>query len=345
MEIGLLFGSIIFLLVGFVLFWRQLEALLYFKKVRGKVVALEKRGTPARGSKKEGGPMYYPVIEYIAWGNQKTFTGSMGTSSPMYQIGDEVDVLYSRKKDEARLKSYIPLVMGLIFSGAGALMFFWFISIFTFSLFSIGIAAVVGIYLIVHMRRALKKRDISSLDELKESFRNTDMKTRRGTDPEQKELITTKDELQQDLSRNSKKLKYVGPIFTVVGAGVLALGIYLGMERADFLETALEASGEVIRLKEKRSDDSYVYYPVVRYKLPGTDRQLIFEHDSGSNPPSYQVGENVRVLYDPQDPNQAIIDAGIFNWMGPGIATLLGGIFALVGISSTRYYFKNRSPK
>ncbi len=343
MEIGLLFGAIIFLLVGIYLFWRQLEALLYFKRVKGKVVALEKRITPARGSKKEGGPMYYPVIEYIAWGNQKTFTGSMGSSWPAYQIGDEIDVLYSRKKDEARLKSIVPLVMGLVFAGIGVLLLFWFISVFSLSWFSIGISTVVGIYLIVQIRKGLKKRDISSLDELKESFRNTDMKTRKGIDPEQKLLIESNAELQQDITRSSKNLKYVGPIFTAIGVGVLALGVYLGMERVDFLETALQADGEVIQLNERRSDDSYVYYPVVSFILPDTDRTLTFEHDSGSNPPSYSVGEQVPVLYDPDNPQQAIIDAGLLNYMGAGIASLLGVIFALVGISSIRYYRKHHS--
>jgi len=342
-EIGLLFGAIIFLLVGLLLFWRQLEALLYFKKVKGKVVALEKRSTPARDSKKEGGPMYYPVIEYIAWGNQKTFTGSMGTSWPTHQIGDEIDVLYSRKKDEARLKSMVPLVMGVVFAGVGVLLFIWFIHTFSFSFFSIGITAVVGIYLIVQIRKGLKKRDISSIDELKESFRNTDMKTRKGTAPEQKLLIESNEELKQDITRSSKNLKYVGPIFTLIGVGVLALGVYLGMERADFLQTALPADGEVIQLNERRSDDSYVYYPVVSFILPGTERTLTFEHDSGSNPPSYSVGEQVSVLYDPDNPQQAIIDAGLLNYMGAGIASLLGSIFALVGISSIRHYRKHHS--
>lgn len=342
MDIVLLFIGAIFLLAGTLLFWQQLQALLYFKKVPGKVIALEKRGTPASGSKKEGGPMFYPIIEYIARGNIKTFTGSMGSGSPIYRIGEEVSVLYSRKKDEARLKSMIPLVMGSIFAGVGVLMFVIFINVFTFSYFSMAATGAMGIFILVQIRKGLKKRDISSFDELKESFRNTNMKTRKGIAPEHKELITTNDQLQKVEAKSAEKLKFVGPLFTVIGLGVLALGIYLGKERADFLDTALSAKGQVIDLNERRSDDSYVYYPVVEFNLPGTDQVFTFEHDSGSNPPSYSVGEEVTVLYAPDSPGTAIIDAGILNYMGAGIASLLGLIFSVVGIASSRKHLKYR---
>lgn len=345
MDIVLLIVGVIFALVGGVLIWKQLQALIYFSPVEGKVVAIEKRTTPAKGSKKQGGPMYYPVIEYIGSGNIKTLTGSIGSSRPMHEIGERVTVLYSRKKDEARLKSMVTLVMGLFFGLAGLGLCYLFIQVFTFSYFSMAAYAVGGILLVNSGRKALKKRDINSLDELKESFRNTEMKTSKGAGPEETVRIYDPAELTEDIREQSKGLKYVGPVFTVVGLLAIALGVYLGMERADFLETALNADGTVIKLHERRSDDSYVYYPVVEFKLPGSDDVLSFEHDSGSNPPSYRVGEQVQVLYNPRNPRNAIIDAGLFNWFGPGIASVLGLIFVAVGISSIKQWIKHKKLK
>ncbi len=345
MDIVLLIVGVIFTLVGSALIWKQLQALIYFSPVEGKVVAIEKRTTPARGSKKQGGPMYYPVIEYIGSGNIKTLTGSTGSSRPMHEIGESVTVLYSRKKDEARLKSMVPLVMGLFFGLTGLGLCYLFIQIFTFSYFSMAVYAVVGILIMNGGRKALKKRDINSLDELKESFRNTEMKTRKGVGPEEPVRIYDPAELTENISKQSKGLKYVGPVFTVVGLLAIALAIYLGLERADFLETALTADGEVIKLNERRSDDSYVYYPVVEFKLPGSYDVLSFEHDAGSNPPSYRVGEQVQVLYDPRNPQNAIIDAGLFNWFAPGIASIMGLIFASVGISSIKQWRKFKKLK
>lgn len=340
MNIALLVVGLVFALVGAALIWHQLQALFYFKPVEGKVIAIEKRTTPASGSKKQGGPMYYPVVEYIGSGNIKTLRGSTGSGWPTHDIGDKVTVLYSKSRNEARLKSMVPIVVGLIFGGVGIVLCYFFVTTFTFSYFSLALYGAMGAAIVIQGRRALKKRDISSFDELKEAFRNTEMKTRKGTGIEESNRIYDRNELAAHMRQDSGALKIVGPVFTVVGILVLGLGVYLGMKRADFLERALPADGEVIRLDERRSDDSYVYYPIVEFKVPGSYDVLTFSHDSGSNPPSYAVGEQVVVLYDPQNPKNAIIDAGLFNWMGTGLATLLGVIFTGAGISVIFHWHK-----
>ncbi|HKL17925.1 MAG TPA: DUF3592 domain-containing protein [Halalkalibaculum sp.] len=333
MDIILLLVGVIFALAGGALIWSQLYALLFFDRTDGKVIALERRTTPAGNSKKEGGPMYYPVIEYIGKGNKLTFTGNTGSGWPAYEIGEEVKVLYSYEKKEARLKSMVPILVGFVFALVGLALSYYFIITYTFSVFSTVIYVVAGYLIIRQVRKAMKKRDINSIDELKESFRNTEMKTKRGTDPEQSIRIHSSEELNREIYRKSKGLKFAGPVFTLVGLATIGLSIYLGMERAEFLETAAAASGKVTELIESRSDDSYVYYPMVEFTVPGSDRAVIFRHDSGSNPPSYSVGEVVSVLYDPQNPANAIIDGGLFNWMGTGITSFLGIVFTAAGIS------------
>ncbi|MGK7369289.1 MAG: DUF3592 domain-containing protein [Candidatus Halalkalibacterium sp. M3_1C_030] len=340
MDIILLLAGIIFAFAGGALIWSQLQALLFFDKTDGEVIAIEKKTTPPRDSKKEGGPMYYPVIEYIGKGNKLTFTGSTGSSWPAYDIGDQVKVLYSYQKKEARLKSMTPFVVGLIFSLIGIALCYFFIVNYTFSVFSTAAYAVVGFLLITKVRKALQKRDINSIDELKESFRNTEMKTRKGTQPEQSQRISDPAELSRQVIKRQPAMKYVGPVFTLAGLSVIALSIYLGMQRAEFLGTALKANGKVIELIESRSDDSYVYYPRVEFSLAETDRVFTFRHESGSNPPSYSVGESVSVLYDPQNPQNAIIDAGIFNWTGTGLASILGILFTAAGVSTLKNWFK-----
>lgn len=342
MDIVLLLMGLLFLLAGIALFWHQLQALIYFTLVNGKVVAIEKRTTPPTDSKKQGGPIYYPVIEYIVKGNKKTFTGSTGSSWPTRQIGESVTVLYSSQKDEARVKSLIPLIFGVIFGAVGIGLCYIFVSRFTFSLLSLAAYLVVCALIFNSGRKALKKRDISSFDELKESFRNTEMKTRKGVIVEQSNRIYDSDELAEDLIEKSKGLKYVGPTFTLIGLLSLGAAIYLGIQRANFLETAITARGEVVNLIEKRSDDSYVYYPVVEFTLPGSFDVLTFQHDSGSNPPSYTIGEQVQVLYDPENPQNAIIDAGLWNWMATGLVSTLGLLFTMVGISSVKQWKKYR---
>jgi len=345
MEILFLLAGLLFGFIGLYFIWDHIRFLASARTVRGTVTAVEKRTTPADHSKKQGGPIYYPVIKYIADGNYKTFTSRYGMSLPQYEIGETIDVAYSRKRDEARIKQVTPFIVGGIFAAIGIGMCVLFFHVFRFSLISAGMSAAVVVSIFFSGRKLLRRHDISTLDELKESFRNTNMKTRRGTAPEETQLLTDRRELQGDVYKASKSLKWIGPLFTVVGIAVVVLGVYLGKNRAEFLEVAQLSEGEVISLNSRRSDDSYVYYPVVRYTPPGGSSPLTFEHDVGSNPPSYDVGERVQVLFHPDDPTNAIIDAGIMNWFGPGLALLLGLVFATAGIFSVNHWHKIKKSK
>lgn len=345
MEILFLIAGLVFAFIGMYLIWDHIRFLRSARTVTGTVVAIDKRTTAADGSRREGGPIYYPVIKYFADGQSKEFTSSYGMSMPQFDLGETVPVAYSRTHRRARIHQKMPFVMGGIFTAVGLGMSVLFFHIFRFSPWSVGIAAVVIAGVLRSGRQRLRQHDINTLDELKEAFRNTDMKTSRGTEPEESYRISDRSELRNELRDTARALRWAGPLMTVIGIAVLALGIYLGRERAAFLEMALQADGEVVSLNSKSSDDGYVYYPVVRYTPPGGTEQITFEHDTGSNPPSYRAGDPVTVLYHPDNPRNAIIDGGVMNWFGAGIALLLGLCFTAAGIYSIRYWRKLRNSR
>jgi len=340
MEIGFLLVGLLFAFLGLYLIWDHLQFLATAQTVRGTVKAIEKRTTPAEKSRKEGGPIYYPVIQYFAEGKSHTFTSRFGISMPQYEIGETLTVVYSRKGNEARIKQKSPYIFGGIFAVIGIGLCVLFFHIFSFSFWSMVIAAVFTVSFLYSGRKKLRQHDISTLDEFQEAFRNTNMKTKRGTEPEETRLITDKQQLTNDIYKTSKSLRWAGPLFTIIGITAVVLGIYLGKNQATFLEVAQAGVGEVISLNSKSSNDGYVYYPVVRYSPPGSDQAITFEHNVGSNPPSYAVGDPVPVLYHPDNPANAIIDAGILNWVGPGIALLLGLVFTAAGIYSINHWRK-----
>jgi hypothetical protein len=78
-------------------------------------------------------------------------------------------------------------------------------------------------------------------------------------------------------------------------------------------------TGTVIRLEESKTSEGYccVYTPVVEFDANGNTYS--FENDSASDAPDYQVGGQVRVRYDPADPNTAQIDNVIQRWAFPAI--------------------------
>jgi len=71
--------------------------------------------------------MYYPVIEYVAYGNKKEFQSKSGASWPMHDIGEAVEVYYSKKYDDIRLKSVVQGVFGLVFFLIGVVICYFFL--------------------------------------------------------------------------------------------------------------------------------------------------------------------------------------------------------------------------
>lgn len=119
-------------------------------------------------------------------------------------------------------------------------------------------------------------------------------------------------------------------IFTLVGFGMLAGAFFAFQSTSTFRETATAKPGVVTDLIRSRSSDSNAYYPIVRFEYePG--RPMEFQSSSGSNPPGYSRGEEVRVLFAPGEPESARIDGFFSLWGAALIVGSIGGVFFLVG--------------
>ncbi len=135
-------------------------------------------------------------------------------------------------------------------------------------------------------------------------------------------------------------------IFLFVGIGTLYGSWVFYNSTKIFLKTAQTADGVVIDVISKRSSDSdghtsYSYYPIVRYKAPSGE-SLQFESNYGSNPPSYNKGENVEVLFDPGDFKNARINSFLALWLGAIICGIIGTIFSLIGGGVLWYGFNKK---
>lgn len=125
--------------------------------------------------------------------------------------------------------------------------------------------------------------------------------------------------------------RVVGAIFALVGAGMLAGGLYWGWHTRQFLKTAATAPGVVVEMVASRGSKSTTYAPVYTF----TDGQGVphkIRSSSSSNPPSYSVGETVQVFYDPQNPESALLDGWFELWGGATIIGGMGSIFFAIGL-------------
>lgn len=332
----LLFG-LIFMWVGGMIVYDYYTVITTYETIPGTVKAFR---TQQRRTRSSNSLMYYPIIEFIAYGHERELKSSSGASWPMYDIGEAVEVYYSREFDDARLKSITQAVIGTVFFivGLGICYFFWTnfeITLFSM-LFTLGPAVVLAWFLGSLMR----KRNISSVPELSNKMRELRKKTISKKPEDGGTYISSQSKLMSADLPGNKNLKFVGPIFTIVGLLALGMALYLGLQRWDFLDRALPVQGEVIEYYASTDSDGTTYYPVVEFKSPESGTSVTFRHDVGSSHPSYSRGALVPVLYDPDNNFEAIIDEGLWNWFGPILISVLGFAFFGMGIAMIRRWLK-----
>ena len=137
-----------------------------------------------------------------------------------------------------------------------------------------------------------------------------------------------------------KALNIIKYVFTIIGAGMLIGAFFLYTSTSTFLKTSITAEGEVIDLLTSRSSrsssnssysgTSITYKPLVEF-IDKEGKLYEFTTNSSSNPPSYAIGERVKVLYNPKSPHDAKIQGFFSLW---GAALLVGGlglVFFIIG--------------
>jgi hypothetical protein len=134
-----------------------------------------------------------------------------------------------------------------------------------------------------------------------------------------------------------------GVLCSGMGLTFVACGLWFFHRTCTFLATAATAWGEVIDLETRRAygrqgKRSYVYsiyHPVVRFPLP--DGEMVqFTSQIGSTPPEFQVGQSVKVLYHPAQPQSARIQGFWELWGQATFCAGLGVILLFFGVMLLR---------
>lgn len=100
-------------------------------------------------------------------------------------------------------------------------------------------------------------------------------------------------------------------------AGFCLWGVYAGYVSWTLEQGGEKTTGNVVRLQESNSSEGgcCVYSPVIEFRANG--QTYSFESGNASDPPTYDVGEEVSVLYDPANPGTAQINSFFERWVFP----------------------------
>lgn len=112
----------------------------------------------------------------------------------------------------------------------------------------------------------------------------------------------------------------------LISCPFLGIGLYEVAETQQMVSSFQATTGVIVDnsyyVSNEDGNSSGAYYPVVEFQ-PEDSRPVRFTDGIGSLPPDYEVGAQVKVLYDLQDSRQAQISSWKRLWFAP---TLIIGI-------------------
>ncbi len=128
-------------------------------------------------------------------------------------------------------------------------------------------------------------------------------------------------------------------ILFLIGAS-LSYGAFTQYHKTQLLlSKGIKTNATVIKLLPSVSDGTTVYTPVFEY----TDRSMvkhIYESTIQSYPAPYEIGEKVKVIYNPRKPNNVKTISFWGLYRGSVILFMIAAPFLIIGGSYMLYSFK-----
>jgi len=312
----------------------------FAQTVEGEVIGYYQ---PGLASSKRS--MYTPVISFEhPDSGAKIFKSSISANQFIYPLHTKVKVLIDpQEPSRVRLESRGFILFGFVFLFIGIGMCALFFSIFNWNLISVIIAGLVSFGMFRWSGKFFKQlksihTDKQNLTEFVKNALTSEVLDAGQFDYSQ---LLSEEKILETRSKQRRQSLVAAAVLLVAGVGLITLSKHMVIKRQQFLASAQPTSGAVVSLHSSHSDGSTVYYPEVEFKPPSVEAKVRFRHPAGSSHPSWRIGQEVNVLYNPTNPNDAIIDQGtIWNMFFPFLPGIIGAlllVFSALALKS-RFY-------
>ena len=129
-------------------------------------------------------------------------------------------------------------------------------------------------------------------------------------------------------------------ILVLIGLVLLALGIQMFFSSRKFMATGIKTEATVIDNIAMQSTDknrtSILYAPLLEYVVKGEKKT--YTPNARSNPPAYDIGEQVPIVYSPKNYQNVRIVSYWGIYLGSNILLAMGLPMLLIGVGY--YLFK-----
>jgi len=295
---------------------------------RAKAVTI--RGEIFGYKRKEHGKgyVYYPVVQYHDGGEVFSFESSIGGNSREYRIGETVDILLiGNNHSHARLKqSKRPFVSVLI--GLMGLLFFAIYLAMAFNVMLLVIALVLIPSGVIVLRKSNPIPTQSSADHAVGSFQREERKITP--------YDATDDIIRENAAHDEIASKDAYIWMFAIGVITLLFSLYWQHDIKSLIDISAKTTGTIVAQHSSFDDGRKTYVPVVSFRHD-TYGTIHFDGKTYSRHPSWHIGDRVTVLYDPENPHQAMIDEG-FNFGGP----LAMGLFSIFSFAMGGYLYRRK---
>lgn len=126
----------------------------------------------------------------------------------------------------------------------------------------------------------------------------------------------------------------VGVMFFFIGIAVLIYSTVALIKRRRQIAEWAPGVGVVTGFVTESGQRGYIYCPVVQFTT-ATGLPFNFKSSVGSNPAQYAVGQNVNIIYDTLNPQNAEINRNTSLWFVSGCSFAMGLAFTALGLVLT----------
>jgi len=135
----------------------------------------------------------------------------------------------------------------------------------------------------------------------------------------------------------------------VIGVILLFAGFIWVYQTKNFLDKAIAAKGVIIDFVEEKTYEGVVYRFIIQFVDERTGEEITIVTKAGIQPRTYAYGPSpeflgweIDILYDPENPHNAMINSFLDIWLGPILVIGFGGIFSSVGLTLLAFDARRR---